>query len=210
MTEPIHQGTFTLQSNFIDALASEVIGRPGHLAEPRFNIEITRHFFRLRPRLAIPTLLRRPRYRKILGVKIASETITLYNMKIDAENKQRISPLITDAMVERLAIHLVNKYRMMADVPPIDSLDSFEEFAKDDWRGQARKLLDIAFGSEIPRHQPKRGDDVEAWLQHRRNVWGNLRAHAEAWAIDRLLDHYRECADYGLSLLPEDDGKGDP
>ena len=52
--------------------------------DKRFDITVTRHFFCLRHRLAIPTLLRRPRYRKILGVKIASETITLYNMKIDA------------------------------------------------------------------------------------------------------------------------------
>lgn len=29
-------------------------------------------------------------------------------------------------------------------------------------------------------------------------------------AINDLLARYRECADYGLTLRPEDDGKGDP
>jgi hypothetical protein len=28
-------------------------------------------------------------------------------------------------------------------------------------------------------------------------------------AVDRLLDRYIECADYGLTLLPEDDEWGD-
>lgn len=28
--------------------------------------------------------------------------------------------------------------------------------------------------------------------------------------VDRLLDRYRECSDYGLTLRPEDDELGDP
>ena len=77
-----HSGSFNIKH--IDQTFSDFWLHGFYPDEQRFDIEITRHFFRLRPRLAIPTLLRRPRYRKILGVKIASEMIILYNMKIDA------------------------------------------------------------------------------------------------------------------------------
>jgi hypothetical protein len=37
-----------------------------------------------------------------------------------------------------------------------------------------------------------------------------VRLNAQATAVDALLDRYRECADYGLSLRAEDEGAGDP
>lgn len=58
-------------------------------------------------------------------------------------------------------------------------------------------------------HRPRRGDDVEAWLERARDAY--KRVGPTSWLpLDRLLDRYRECADYGLTLRPEDDGAGDP
>ena len=55
-------------------------------------------------------------------------------------------------------------------------------------------------------HQPRRGDDVETWLKRQRDRSGTR----DRWlAVDALLDRYRECADYGLTLRPEDDEGGD-
>lgn len=54
-------------------------------------------------------------------------------------------------------------------------------------------------------HEPCRGDDVEAWLKRERDG-GEARCNV----IDQLLDRYRECSDYGLSLRPEHDELGDP
>lgn len=57
----------------------------------------------------------------------------------------------------------------------------------------------------VSRHQPVRGDDVEAWLKRHRNLYV---PDSPAWsALDAALDHYREKADYGLRL--DEDG-GDP
>lgn len=63
------------------------------------------------------------------------------------------------------------------------------------------------------RHQPQRGDDVEAWLRRRRNLYAGRATIADGYrfeALDALLDRYRECSDYGLSLEREDDERGDP
>ena len=57
------------------------------------------------------------------------------------------SPEITDEMVERLAVHLVNDYRAITDTPPLAALDDLSDFAQGDWRRKARKLLAAAFGS---------------------------------------------------------------
>lgn len=57
-------------------------------------------------------------------------------------------------------------------------------------------------------HQPERGDDIDAWLRRRRDLWPE---GGEGWrAINGLLDRYRECSDYGLTLRAEDDERGDP
>jgi hypothetical protein len=66
--------------------------------------------------------------------------------------------------------------------------------------------------TEITVHQPRRGDDVEAWIKRMRDAVP-MGGEEEAWmagGLDRLLDRYRKCADYGLTLRPEDDGRGDP
>jgi hypothetical protein len=76
-------------------------------------------------------------------------------------------------------------------------------------------------------HRPHRGDDVEAWLKRKRDELNaeierlNAARNSEAArmavmrfsgrdALDDLLDRYRECSDYGLSLRAEDEGAGDP
>lgn len=57
-------------------------------------------------------------------------------------------------------------------------------------------------------HQPRRDDEVAAWFKRMRDF---LPPDSEQYqAVDRLLDRYRECSDYGLTLLPEDDERGDP
>lgn len=62
-------------------------------------------------------------------------------------------------------------------------------------------------------HRPFREDDVEAWLKRMRDmqpIGVSIDDDASWEAINDLLARYRECADYGLTLRPEDDGKGDP
>ena len=54
-------------------------------------------------------------------------------------------------------------------------------------------------------HQPKRGDEVEAWLKAQRDVYAESKdwdEHAySAWnALDNTLDEYRLRADTGASL----------
>jgi hypothetical protein len=56
-------------------------------------------------------------------------------------------------------------------------------------------------------HYPRRDDQVAEWLKRMRDK--NSYA-SERFAINVLLDRYRECADYGLSLSEEDDEHGDP
>lgn len=68
-----------------------------------------------------------------------------------------------------------------------------------------------ALATRVP-HAPQRGDDVEAWLRRMRNRFGGWVTAAERErfeAVDGLLNRYRECADYGLTLRPEDDDHGD-
>lgn len=61
-------------------------------------------------------------------------------------------------------------------------------------------------------HRPHRDDDVATWLERRRDALDPRNATDNiAWmTIDRLLERYCECADYGLTLRPEDDTEGDP
>lgn len=62
-------------------------------------------------------------------------------------------------------------------------------------------------------HRPCRDDDIAAWLKRMRDGSDGhpgLGPGITHDAIDGLLDRYRECADYGLTLRPEDDERGDP
>lgn len=59
-------------------------------------------------------------------------------------------------------------------------------------------------------HRPQRGDDVEAWLRRWRDRQLGNGEEAAYLAIDKMLDRYRECADYGLTLRPADKEAGDP
>lgn len=92
----------------------------------------------------------------------------------------------------------------------------------ENWSRQIRRegkpaALDIAdrFGAEaaidalMGPHRPCRGDDVEVWIKRMRDRIDPNKGRAFR-AIDELLDRYRECSDYGLSLRPEDDHLGDP
>lgn len=55
---------------------------------------------------------------------------------------------------------------------------------------------------------PSRNDAVAAWLKRKRDEWTHYGVCQREWAaVDRLLDEYREKADYGLRL--DEDG-GDP
>lgn len=66
------------------------------------------------------------------------------------------------------------------------------------------KVADVE--PEIP-YYPHRGDDVAEWLKRYRD---RFFLDGERWrAVDQLLERYRECSDYGLTLKPEDDDKGD-
>jgi hypothetical protein len=57
-------------------------------------------------------------------------------------------------------------------------------------------------------HKPMRGDDVELWLKRQREQFGRM---SHQWrVVNELLDRYRWCSDYGLTLRPEDDHRGDP
>lgn len=54
-------------------------------------------------------------------------------------------------------------------------------------------------------HQPKRGDEVEAWLKRRRDVYAEAREYdgyaRGAWFLwDDALDDYRLHADTGTPL----------
>lgn len=64
-------------------------------------------------------------------------------------------------------------------------------------------------------HRPQRGDDVDAWLERQRDHYAGRRAvsplaGSRCVVCQELLNRYRECADYGLTLRPEDDERGDP
>lgn len=55
-------------------------------------------------------------------------------------------------------------------------------------------------------HQPKRGDDVEAWIKRARDELGptDNNAYYHPWfALDQLLDDYRAHADTGTPLSEE-------
>lgn len=50
-------------------------------------------------------------------------------------------------------------------------------------------------------HYPQRGDQVEAWIKERRDERVPNGPETPAWyALDNLLDEYREAADTGQSL----------
>jgi hypothetical protein len=54
-------------------------------------------------------------------------------------------------------------------------------------------------------HQPKRGDEVEAWLKRQRDMYAESREYDERayWAyvvLDDALDEYRLRSDTGASL----------
>lgn len=79
----------------------------------------------------------------------------------------------------------------------------------------AERLKDLLTG----RFQPRRDDAIARWLKRMRDKTESLPETTELYehtkrvnrgAINGLLDRYRECAAYGLSLEPEDDEKGDP
>ena len=66
-------------------------------------------------------------------------------------------------------------------------------------------------------YKPHRDDDVAAWLKRMRDQYQGgwpsgvtLEQRACYEAINEMLNRYRECADYGLTLRPEDDKHGDP
>lgn len=71
--------------------------------------------------------------------------------------------------------------------------------------------------AQSKRHTPRRDDDVAEWLKRKRDdlspvqmMTGGGEITSPVWrAVDDLLNRYRECADYGLSLRPEDDEHGD-
>lgn len=50
-------------------------------------------------------------------------------------------------------------------------------------------------------HHPRRNDAVAEWLIARREAFP--RHSVSWWVIDRLLNEYREMADYGLALDEE-------
>lgn len=51
--------------------------------------------------------------------------------------------------------------------------------------------------------KPRRGDDIELWLKHRRDQYVE---DSPTWtALDDALDYYRECSDTGTHLWSEED-----
>lgn len=74
------------------------------------------------------------------------------------------------------------------------------EGTENDTRPHAVRSIDLV--------RPTRGDEMELWLKRMRD---KRSANGVAYnTIDQLLDRYRECSDYGLSLRPVDDERGDP
>lgn len=57
--------------------------------------------------------------------------------------------------------------------------------------------------------KPRRKDDVDLWLKRMRDG-KYARSDFGYVVVNRLLDRYRECADYRLTLKPQDDQRGDP
>jgi hypothetical protein len=55
--------------------------------------------------------------------------------------------------------------------------------------------------SEPAQHIPRRGSDVEAWIKARRDSF--QIGHHSWYALDELLDDYREKADQGLMLADD-------
>ena len=52
-------------------------------------------------------------------------------------------------------------------------------------------------------HQPKRGDDVEAWIKNTRDKYDRFSCRWEWTSLDDLLDDYRLHADAGVPLDTE-------
>jgi hypothetical protein len=77
-----------------------------------------------------------------------------------------------------------------------------------------RGFTGVTSDHEYSAHRPVRGDDVEAWIKRMRDNYNANQGHAPSdysyRALDRLLDRYRECSDCGLTLLVEDDERGEP
>jgi hypothetical protein len=74
---------------------------------------------------------------------------------------------------------------------------------------EAARIAHEALDAPASAHLPRRDDDVARWLKRMRDAWSQGGECSESRAIDTLLDRYRECADYGLTLRPEDDEAGD-
>lgn len=55
----------------------------------------------------------------------------------------------------------------------------------------------------IPDHVPKNRDGVMAWLKRCRD--GYPKGSTEYRTLGTLISKYRDCADYGLRLSPEDE-----
>lgn len=51
--------------------------------------------------------------------------------------------------------------------------------------------------------RPQRGDAVEAWIKARRDEYAGSADQPSRWALDDLLDDYREHADTGTPLGEE-------
>jgi hypothetical protein len=122
----------------------------------------------------------------------------------------RVEPTLIDEYVPapREAWRVVNDAGEVADDSVTEDQDTAQEMADE-------------FNADESPHRPRRGDDVETWLKRKRD---ELSAAAQmdfppnvierydwmARGANDLLDRYRECADYGLTLRVEDDGRGDP
>lgn len=75
------------------------------------------------------------------------------------------------------------------------------------FRTEQRRLASLSLGhidqSELlVTHQPKRGDEVEAWIKSKRDDWEDA-SELVYGALDDLLDEYRLHADTGIPLTEE-------
>lgn len=96
----------------------------------------------------------------------------------------------------------INEHREHIAVYRKDSAAQYQIIAElQRENAELRRVADETAATEIA-HQPRRGDQVEAWLKAQRDDWASDRADVPATydALDDLLDLYRLHADTGTPL----------
>ncbi|WP_435606616.1 hypothetical protein [Streptomyces ardesiacus] len=119
----------------------------------------------------------------------------------DALERRRCSPESVDVVLRLIDERLCNTCKGYGQTATPTEDGGFVRRCRDcDGKGLRRVADETAATATV--HQPRRGDQFEAWLKAQRDDWASDRADVPATydALDDLLDLYRLHADTGTPL----------